>query len=162
MKKGMLFICSCVFILSVNAQKLNPGDLNLLTGKWTGELTYLDYTSNKPETIKSFLSVEMKNKSLYLFTYSYPGEAGHGGVEEFQVSLDGTQINKMKILEFSKTAEGALKIVMEENGTDGNNNRPAVFHHILQKSGNKLTITKMVKFTGESVFFQRNQFAFSR
>ncbi|MGB5008363.1 MAG: hypothetical protein WBO39_15610 [Ferruginibacter sp.] len=162
MKKVMLFICSCLFFVNVKAQKLNSGDLDMLSGKWAGELTYLDYTSNQQESIRSFLTVVKKRNSLYRFSYSYPGESGRDGVDNFRVSEDGTAINKMKIVEYAKIPGGGFKLVLEEKGKDGNNHRPAVFRHIVERSGEKLVLTKMVKFNGEDEFFQRNRYVFNR
>lgn len=162
MKKVMLFICICLFFINAKAQKINSGDLDQLTGKWTGKLTYLDYTSNRPESIPSLLTVAKKRNSLYRFSFSYPGESGRSSVENFLVSEDGKTISKMRIVEYVKTPGGEFKLVLEEKGKDGNNHRPALFHHIVASSGEKLVLTKMVKFNGEEEFFQRNQYVFTR
>jgi len=58
--------------------------------------------------------------------------------------------------------DGSLKIILEEKGKDGNDQKPATFNHIIKLSAGTLTIVKMVRFEGEQVFFKRNEYQFSK
>jgi hypothetical protein len=150
--------------LNANAQHttVNGKDFTPLSGKWTGTLSYLDYTSNKSESINANLYTEIKNNSLFDLNIYYTDEPSHNAKDEYRIRKKGTMINDTKVIERSVLPNGFLKIVLEERGKDGNDSKPATFHHVMIISKNKFTLTKLVKFDGETSFFQRNQYSFSR
>jgi hypothetical protein len=161
--KQLFLIMGISFItMAATAQSVSSTDLKMMTGNWTGQLTYLDYTSNKQESIKAALAVEMKNEHILELAYSYPAEKGYGGKDKFRLRENGTMINDMKVIERSIQPDGALKIVIEEKGKDGNDSKKATFHHVILAGKDQLTITKLVKFDDEENFFQRNQYVFAK
>ncbi|MBK8610083.1 MAG: hypothetical protein IPL84_09070 [Chitinophagaceae bacterium] len=162
MKKIPALLITFFVWAAAHAQSVGQADLEKIRGQWTGSLTYLDYTSNKSETVQASLEVSMKNKTVFMFAYSYPNEPGRGGKEKFKLSENGSKINNMKVIERIEQPEGGYKIVLEEKGKDGNEGRTAIFRHIFEKKDQQLTITKMVKFEGTDDFFQRNQYQFKR
>lgn len=162
MKNKFFIIGTLFFFTSTNAQTVTIEDIKPIEGNWVGTLTYLDYSSNKEATIKLNLIVTIVTDKKYELNIDYPNEPRRSGKHKYQIKEKGTIINKMKIIERLKQPDGALKIVMESKGKDGNDNRKATFHHILLIAKNNFSITKLVKFDDEENFFQRNQFAYYR
>lgn len=159
-------IASLVLLIGLNANAQNitvsSKDFTPLAGEWKGTLTYLDYTSNKSESIKANLYAELKNDSLFELNIYYTDEPSHNAKDKYRIRENGTMINDTKVIERSVQPNGVLKIVLQEKGDDGNDSKPATFHQVILISKNKFTLTKLVKFDGEAAFFQRNQYSFSR
>ncbi|MBL7738865.1 MAG: hypothetical protein JNK14_06565 [Chitinophagaceae bacterium] len=162
MKHLFILVITAGIFCSAQSQSVTSKDFQTVAGSWTGELTYLDYTSNKKESIKTSLAIKKKSEDHFEMDFSYPGESGHGGKDHYRIKANGTMINDMKVIERSVQPDGSVKVVLEEKGKDGNDSRSATFHHLLVLGKNQFTITKLVKFDGEGDFFQRNQFVFNR
>ncbi len=155
--------CLLLFITTGgNAQTVNSSDFKSAAGKWTGTLTYLDYTSNKPVTIKVNAAVEMKNENQFTLAFYYTDEPSENEKNNYVIKENGTKVNDMQLIERTLQADGALKIVLERKGLDGNDHKPATFHQVMVIADKLFTITKLVKFDGEEQFFQRHQYSFSR
>ncbi len=159
-------IASLVLLVGLNATAQNntisSKDFIPLAGKWTGTLSYLDYTSNTTESIESNLFAEIKNDSLFELNIYYTDEPSHNAKDKYSIRGKGTMINNAKVIERSVLSNGILKIVLEEKGKDGNDSKPATIHQVMLISKNKFSLTKLVRFDGETTFFQRNQYSFSR
>jgi uncharacterized membrane protein YphA (DoxX/SURF4 family) len=159
-------IASILLLVGLNGYSQNTNvsieDFKPLAGKWTGKLSYLDYVSNTPETIKAGIEVEIKTGNMFAFSIYYTNEPNHNSTEKYTIGEKGSMINDRKVIERTVQADGAVKIVMEDRGIDGNDDKMATFHHILLISKDKFVITKMVRYDGEESFFQRNQYVFSR
>jgi len=159
-------IVSLFLLFGLSSQAQEPvvkiDDVKIVEGRWIGQLTYLDYSSNKSESIRASMEVTIKNASEFSFNIFYTDEPKKNGRDKYVIKADGTFINKRKVIERSIQPDGSLKIVLEEKGTDGNDHKPATFHQILLLGKNNFSITKMVKFDGEENFFQRNQYVFTR
>ncbi|MDZ4796233.1 MAG: DoxX family protein [Bacteroidota bacterium] len=157
---------SLLLCIGVSCHGQNPAisiaDFKPLNGRWNGTLTYLDYSGNTTETIKASIEVAIKNEKVFELGILYSDEPSHNGKEEYRINEDGTRINNRTVIERAVQPDGSLKIVLEEKGTDGNETRPATFHHELMIGYNKFTLTKLVKFDGEANFLQRNQYLLSR
>lgn len=157
-------ILACIISITAFSQHtpvLLPADLQAANGKWSGILTYLDYSSNKPVSIPATLLISGKDSSCFVWEYDYPKEPGHGSKTEYCIRNGGQYFNERKLVQKTKE-EGGLTIVLEEAGTDGNDAKPVVFQHIISMSANQLILTKMIKREGEAVFTRRNQYVFSR
>ena len=150
--------------LSCRAQNpiVSINDFTALKGKWSGTLTYRDYTSNTEETVKAGIDVRIKSKDIFEWDISYADEPSHNGKEEYTIRDKGTKINESKVIERTVQADGLLKVVIEEKGKDGNDDKPATFHHVFIIGKNTFSLTKLVRFDGEEKFFQRNQYSFNR
>jgi len=161
--KIILFVFAFSFFATVSlAQTVSMNDLSKMTGNWTGQLTYLDYTSNKSESVKAALAVQTQTDQSIELTYFYPNESSHGGKEIFILRAKGTMINEMKVIKRTADADGTIRLELEEKGKDGNDEKAATFHHVIVIEKNKLTMTKLVKFDEAKNFFQRNQYVFNR
>lgn len=159
-------ITALLIMASMNSFGQSPAvtinDFTSLKGRWTGTLTYLDYSNNKSETIKANLDVVIKDSSIYELAIFYTDEPKKSGKDSYRILKNGTKINDRLVIERTVDADGNIKVVLQDKGTDGNDYRPATFHQVLVIGKNNFTITKLVKFDGEEKFFQRNQYVFSR
>lgn len=162
MKQVFFLIASFLMIAYASAQKVSTNDFKALQGNWSGKLTYLDYTSNAEESITTTLIASVTGSNMFELDFRFPGESGKGGADSYKISEDGKLINDMKVLDRSIEKDGILKIVLEQRGPDGNDNKWATFHHVLEIGKNKFRMTKMVKFDDEKNYFRRNQFVFTR
>jgi len=161
--KKLKFLFPVVFLAAMShAQTVSDKDLDKAAGDWKGKLTYLDYTSGKVESIDASLSVTRLKENQFEFAVRYPGESSHNGKDLYRITDDGRAINGVKLLERPAGVNGILKIVFEESGTDGNDRKPATFHHVLEIGDRSLSLTKMVRYEGEQIFFERNRFSMSR
>lgn len=160
----ILLIASSIFgFVNLSPPKIKPNDLKILTGeKWTGELTYLDYGSNKKVSIASNLIVTQstEDKLSWIFEYEYPKEPKANKKSTVRIGRDGKVFDDELITERVKLPNGTLKIVTENNGTD--NDKNAVFRHTYLISRQSFSIKKEVKYEGSNEFFERNEYSWKR
>lgn len=145
------------------AASISPTDLKPLEGvEWKGELTYLDYGSNKKTSIRSHLRIIAAggNGRAWQFEYLYPDEPKANAKSEVELSSDGRIFNGQTITERSKLPDGALRIVAIKDGMD--NDKKATFRYIYLISSSKFSITKEVRPEGKETFFERNTYSWSR
>lgn len=165
-KIAVASIASILLCVGMNSNAQNPAvsinDFKPLEGVWKGTLTYLDYNNKTNETIKTNIEVIIKNKNIFELGFFYTDEPDHNEKDKYTISENGTMVNNRKVIERTVQPDGSLKIVLQENGKDGNDDKPATFHQVLVIGKNNFTIMKLVKFDGETNFFQRNQYSFSR
>jgi uncharacterized membrane protein YphA (DoxX/SURF4 family) len=159
-----------ILILFVNPLQAQPGtrenkttinDFKPFTGKWKGQLTYLDYTSNKPVTMPANTLFEMVSDSSFDQFIYYTDEPHKNADSRYTIREKGSMLNEMKLVE-RKAEKEKLLLVFEYRGPDGNDNRMATMQRIIELTGNELKITKMVKYDGEGKFIQRHQYHFIR
>lgn len=159
-------IASVLLCIGLNSQAQTPvvgiNDFKNLEGNWQGTLIYQDYSSHTSETIQATGKLKIESDSSFMLSIDYPDEPGKGEKDKYIIATNGLTINNKKIRERTLQPDGTLKIVLEEKGEDGNDNKPATFHQVWMISKNKFTITKMVKFDTETAFFQRHQYVFSK
>ena len=159
-------VATLLLCISIPGNGQNPvvsiNDFKPIEGRWSGTLTYLDYGKNTNETIKTNVEVSIKNAAVFEVAIFFADEPNKSGKDKYRIRKSGTMINKRKLIERTVLPDGSLKIVLEENGKDGNDSKTATFHHVLLIANKEFTMTKLVKFDGETTFFQRNQYSFSR
>ncbi len=162
---GLLFFL--LSTLTIQAQpsgseiRTSIADFTPLTGKWKGQLTYLDYTSNQPVTMEANTLFEMVSDSSFDQFIYYSAEPHKNADSRYRLRENGTALNEMKLVK-RRTGYGKLLLIFEYCGPDGNDNRMATMQRVMEFIGNKLTITKMVKYDGEANYFQRHQYRFTR
>lgn len=143
-------------------EKISIADFMPVIGQWKGTLTYLDYSSNQQTMIPANTMLERIGDSVFDQYVYYSDEPDKNNKTRYKISGDGTRLDDMKLVERTRLPDGALKLVLESKGQDGNDHRPATFRRIYILSAHVFTITKMVRMDGETDFFQRHQYAFSR
>lgn len=156
-------LLAVAFIASASGQAVSGSELKVLEGgEWVGNLTYLDYGSNKKTLIKSNLKVMPTGADgrAWVFEYVYPDEPKANGKSEARLSVDGRTFNDQAVIEKTRLADGALKIVATKEGTD--NNKKALFRYTYLISLSKFSIVKEVTTEGSDAFFERNAYAWTR
>ena len=157
MNKLILF---ATLILSVT---VSVKDFKPAFGKWKGTITYLDYTSGKPFTMPCNITItrdKAKAEQLF-FAFEYPEEPKANGKDTLLISADGTTIDGEKVIT-KENKDGALQIITETGGVDGNDNKKATIRHVYTISKKIFIKRKEVKFEGESNFIMRNEFKMFR
>lgn len=157
----MVIICVSVIAIAQKPPVVKQTDLEKMKGNWKGTLVYLDYRSNKPVTIPAGISITSLSTDKFVFEYYYESEPGHGSSDTLGILHAGHYINKEKVVE-RRSSGDSLRFVLEIKGRDGNDHKPAVFHHVYTLNKNVLTITKLVRLDGSKEFFQRNQYVLRR
>ncbi|MEO8573272.1 MAG: hypothetical protein ABI481_04825 [Pyrinomonadaceae bacterium] len=160
---GLLFLLVSYTFTLGQIVVLKPKDLKLLEGKkWTGTLTYLDYTSNKRTSIRSNLTVARKtNKpATWAFSYEYPDEAKANKLSEAVLSDDGKTFFGERVIAKTHPNRKALMLVTTQPGSD--NNKKAVFRYTYLVDAKNLSLKKEVQVEGSSVWFLRNEYILAR
>ena len=159
-----LFVFAIALAFSVSAQtKISAKDLKPLEGKqWVGDLVYLDYQSKKLTSIKSNVTItrNVADKLKWTFAMQYPFEPKANSTEDVVLSSDGLIFDGENVIERTKMPGGILKIVTTTKGKD--DNRDATFRHTYLIGKKAFSIRKDVKFDGETEFFERNTYSWTR
>ena len=141
---------------------ITTDDLNILTGKkWTGKLTYLDYSSKKEISIPAdVIIVSTVDQDAFIFINEYPDEPKANSTDTIRIDENGKKFDNETVTEKISDGEGSLKIVTEGNGTD--DERPALIRHTYYISRTKYTIQKDVNFGDGNNFIKRHIYEFER
>ncbi|MET0623305.1 MAG: hypothetical protein ABW250_10025 [Pyrinomonadaceae bacterium] len=141
--------------------RVRPEDLRRLTGaRWTGTLTYTDYSSNKRVTISSNLSVTERDATSWVFEYEYPKEPKATGKQSVTLARDGATLDGETVVERSELEGGQLRVVTEKRGTD--DDRAALFRYTYLIGASSFSVRKEVRRDGDEGFFERNVYSWSR
>ena len=141
--------------------RITSKDLEAVKGEWTGSLTYLDYSSNKPYSMPADLTVEEgKNQFQFILNYSYPKEPQANSKGKFEITEDGRRINKKEVVSIERSEIDGLIVKTEHRGKD--NNKKATIRNIYIISADKFVIRKEVKFADSNEWFKRNEYSFTR
>jgi hypothetical protein len=136
-------------------------DLSGSLGKWSGSLTYLDYTSGKPYTMPADIIISFAvNPEGYIMTYEYPNEPKANEVDT--TYLKDHNFGKEKVVQFNKKTSGEFTLVTAYEGTDGNDNKKAVLRHTYTLEGNSFSIKKDVQFKGTSKWIKRHEYLLTK
>lgn len=161
MKSILIFFCSLLLINGHAQINTSISDFRQMNGNWKGQLTYLDYTSNKQVTMEANTLFEMVSDSSFDQFIYYSAEPHKNADSRYTIRENGQVLNDMKLVK-RKTGTGKLLLIFEYRGPDGNDNRMATMQRVMELIGNELTVTKMVKYDGEANYFQRHQYRFTR
>ena len=160
-------IIAAAYIESNEKQKTKPsgkiekGDILRASGNWSGQLTYLDYTSQKTETIQCNLEVSTSpDEKIIKMKYIYPEEADYNSTGKLNITADGTMIEGQSVIDRQILPDGSLKLITEEKGYD--DYKHSTIRRIIVLSNDIFVITKMVKFDDEKEFFKRNEYSWKR
>lgn len=143
---------------------VRTADFDTLTGEtWRGTLTYLDYTSNKPTSIRSTLRVTAKEPGVWLFATGYDDEPHADGASEVRIVDVGKSISNDDTMErvVSRVErDGGVEIITEHAGEDNEQKATIRREYIIGKGS--FSIRKLVKIEGEPDFFQRHEYSWKR
>ena len=166
----LLFLAALLLAIEAVAQstvtnssenRITSNDLKAVKGEWTGSLTYIDYSSNEPYTMPADLTVEEgKNQFQFILNYRYPNEPKANSKGKFEITKDGTRINKKEVVSLERNEMDGLIVKTEHSGKD--NNKKATIRNIYIISTDKFVISKEVKFEDASEWLKRNEYSFKR
>ena len=142
---------------------LRTTDLQILTGQpWTGTLTYLDYRSNRPVSIRSDLNVSgpMGDEPVWIFDYRYPDEPKANSRETVTLGKDGTTLNGERVVERSSVTGERLRVVTEKSGMD--NDRKAAIRSTYLIGPRSFSIKKEVRYDDAQEYIERNRYEWTR
>lgn len=140
--------------------RISAEEIKIIKGNWSGTLTYIDYTSNKPFSMPAELLVENGNNGYqFILNYNYPNEPQANSRGKFKLSKDGSKINKKQIVSIERADEGLIAKT-EYKGKD--NRREAVIRNSYLINADKLVISKEVRFELSEEWLKRNEYSFKR
>lgn len=141
--------------------RITADDLESVKGEWTGSLTYIDYSSNKPYSMPADLTVEEgKNQFQYILKYSYPNEPHANSKGKIEITKDGMRINKKDVVSIERTEFDGLIVKTEHSGKD--NKKKATIRNVYIISEDKFVLSKEVKFEDTTEWLKRNEYSFTR
>jgi hypothetical protein len=146
--------------IGLGAQSI-PADLfdELLQPGWTGELTYLDYSRNKEVKIPVNMEVTKIKEGTYQIAYTYPDEPKANSKAKIRISDDGSKLAGKKITSVDDS-NGWWIITSEYKGSD--NNEKAWLRITWTIGPDTFATKKEVKYKGDTEYFMRNEYNFSR
>lgn len=140
---------------------ITSGDLKNLIGEWTGTLTYLDYSSNKPYSMPANLIVKQGgNENQYLLSTNYPNEPKANSKGKITVSKNGKQLNKKDLKSKERLPDGQIQLITEYVGKD--NNKKAFIRNIYILGEKQFIIRKEVRFENTNEWLKRNEYNYKR
>ena len=142
------------------------GRYGFLLGEWEGELEYLDYGDNETRvTLPTWLVVQRADTGAGLelsFLFEEPDGSTVEGGDRFYETEDGLFYGDLWTVDSLEPAaqDGSHRVILSREGLD--DERPATLWTTIERSGDRLTLTRTVRYRGSGEVFQRNQFRFER
>jgi hypothetical protein len=158
----ILIVFALLFSFENYAQNtVTTDDLKPLLGKWSGTLTYIDYSSSKPYTMPANLNVKQgKNDYHFLLFNSFPNEPKANNKEKLKISKNGEVLNNHVVTSKQQISDERLQITTEYSGKD--NNKQALIRNIYILGENQFVIRKEVKYINSEEWLIRNEFEYVR
>jgi uncharacterized membrane protein YphA (DoxX/SURF4 family) len=145
-----------------NSITVSVKDFQTVIGSWQGSLTYLDYTTNKPYTMPANVDIEQLGRSnRFTFSNSFPKEPNANWTDTFTISTDGSRINDEKLISKQLLADGNLQLITEQEGLDGNDQKPALFKHTYTIGRDVFIKRKDVLFNGTTNWINRHEYKYT-
>ena len=138
-------------------------DFDLFAGPlWRGTLTYLDYQSHKPVSIKSTLSVTRLagDDPRWDLRLGYDDEPHANKGETVALAEEGRLFDGELVTEREALAGGGVRVVTESDGED--DHKPARLRHVYTLGPSAASLQKLVRFAGASDFIERNIYRWTR
>jgi hypothetical protein len=145
------------------AARALPGDFDLLNGPvWRGTLTYLDYKSQKPVTLKSTLRVSRAKdeEPRWEWQLGYDDEPRANRGETVALAEGGQLFDGEVVVERAALPGGEVRVVTETDGAD--DEKPARLRHVYTLGPSAASLQKLVRFAGTEAFFERNVYRWTR
>ena len=136
-------------------------DFRVVAGSgWNGYLSYLDYSSEALSRIPVEIQVDEPNGRTLDYAIKYPSETQYNSREKIKLSCDGRKLNDGLIIARKRNDNGDLILVTTYQGKD--DNRRADIRVTYAISSTVFSISKEIRFEGESDYFLRNQYSLVR
>jgi len=136
-------------------------DFRVASGSgWKGQLSYLDYSRGSMTSIPVEIEIREPQGRTLTYAIKYPGETQYNATEKLKFSRDGRKLDGELIVSREQNKDGDLVLVTTYRGDD--DNRPADIRMTYAIGGKAFSISKEVRFDGESEYFLRNQYSLTR
>ena len=155
-------VLTLLFFVVPQAQNtVSAKDLEPLLGEWTGSLTYVDYSSNKPYTMPASLTVSRgKSEQQVSLMYTYPNEPSANSKGKLKISDQGKKLNNERIVSREVLSDGSVQVTTSYKGKD--NNREAMIKGVYVLGKAICVIRKEVKYDNSENWLKRNEYTFER
>ncbi|MGB5363672.1 MAG: hypothetical protein WBN17_10245 [Aureibaculum sp.] len=145
----------------LSEKTITTKDLEIIVGEWTGSLTYIDYSSNKPYTMPANLIVKKgKNENQLLLFNIFPNEPNANSTDKIIISKNGRQLNKNNLRSKQILSNGQIEITTEYVGKD--NKKKALIRNIYILGEEQFIMRKEVQFENTNEWIKRNEFSYNR
>lgn len=160
--KFFLFNLFLLFSFSIFSQhRVAAEDLKRLIGEWEGQITYLDYQTNKPFTMDANLSVRPGRSDWSLIlSNDYPSEPKANNTEKIRVTRKGETLNKSRVTVRKELNNGQIEIQTENQGKDDNKKATIRYTYLIGQTS--FLIRKEVQFNEEAGWVKRNEFSYAK
>ncbi|MGB5627587.1 MAG: hypothetical protein WBM61_17775 [Woeseiaceae bacterium] len=136
-------------------------DFRVVAGSgWNGHLSYLDYSSEALSQIPVEIRIDEPDGRTLSYSIRYPGETQYNSSEKIKLSRDGRKLNGGLIVTRKQNDNGDLTLVTTYQGQD--DNRRADIRVTYAIGSTAFSISKEVRFEGESDYFMRSQYSLVR
>ena len=150
---------ACMVVALVQAQ-VTEKDVDVILGeKWTGNLVYLDYSTNKEVMIPVEIKVEKVKKGKYSLDYNYPNEPKANSTGKIAIDFEKQTLNKEVMSEF-ESRDGLFFITTTSTGKDNGKAATFIKRYILGETS--FSIRKDVQYEGSEEVFMRNEYRMNR
>ncbi len=163
-------LANLLFISSIYAQtnSIQNSDFEGINQNWIGQLQYLNYGDDKSiVTIPCSLKTDFINgkiKSFIEFDELDKKGKKMTSKTKFQLSKNGKHFmvdrEKWEVTSIENTAQ-KIKIIAQKKGKDNNRSADLKITWTLEK-GKSISWKKDVRYDGTDIFFNRNNFSFSK
>ena len=161
MKAKLTYVLLLIAVSGTSQTKISSGELDLMIGEWTGTLTYMDYSSNKPFSMPANVTVKQGKKDTQILLFNeYPNEPQANSKGKVTISKDGTTINGNPLVSKENLEDGSTQFTTKSTGKD--NNEKALIRNIYVIGDNHFIIRKEVKYEDSVEWLQRNEFQYVR
>jgi hypothetical protein len=136
-------------------------DIDRLTGSpWIGTLTYLDYKSGEKTTIDSNVTIRRVGTTRsWEYAYGYSKEPHADSTEVITLNGEGTKLGDEWVIS-RDDIPGGVRFITQTTGEDDHKKATLRFEHVVTEHA--FSRRKLVKFDGESSFFERHVYEWSR
>ena len=127
---------------------------------WKGHLSYLDYSSAALSKIPVEIQIDQPTGRTLVYSIRYPGDTQHNSREKIKISRDGRKLNGGLIVARTRNENGDITLVTTYQGRD--DSRLADIRETYTIGITAFSISREVRFEGESDYFLRNRYSFVR
>lgn len=153
--------CSAGADIDPNGPMVEIADFNVIEGTdWSGNLTYLDYGSEKTVTIPTTATVEIASANTIKYTVSYPKEPWEDTKAKLKITKLGRLLDGHVVTSRETIAADTLEIQTLHRGDD--DGRDADIRLTYNITAKAFSISKDVRFSKEKDYLNRNSYSFTR
>jgi len=153
--------CSAADSVDPNGPTVTQADFESVVGEaWTGELTYLDYSSEKRVTIPAAATIKLAGSNGIKYTISYPEEPWEDTKSTLKTTQSGRVFDGHPVIARDTAPNGWLTIQTLHQGED--NKKPADIRMSYRVGENDFVIEKEVSYGADGYFITRKSYHFTR